>query len=317
MKKLNLSGFDLGVIIAFAVLTVLGVGAYFYFSSALQTSQDDVRTADADFNKYSVKSDVIVSPANGKTLKSNIDILKAQLNPLIQTKLLPKDAKLLAITQKTPVAWKQDLDDEVTHLKAAAKLHSVDVPPDFYFGFSRYQNNSPLDAQTAVLSKQLLAVDLLSTILVEAPVKNIQAIRRTYEEDSHSGSETGSGTATDPDRAPGYAVKAPGDDYIAYPFEIDFVTTPEALRPIVDKLIQSPSIFVLRSVTVANSNLDSPKIDDLDKMADTQPSSMISTSPGEVAATTSTKGPQLLFGKETITVKIRVDMIEWLTKASE
>jgi hypothetical protein len=57
---------------------------------------------------------------------------------------------------------------------------------------------------------------------------------------------------------------------------------------------------------------------DLDRIAQTQqPSSMTSTSPGEVAATTSTLGPQFLFGNETITVKMRVDMIEWTAKASE
>jgi hypothetical protein len=317
MKKLKLSGFDLGVIIAFAVLTLLGGSAYYYFSSALQTSTDDVHTADADFNKYSVASDIVVNQSNGKTLKADIDALQAQLNPLIQTKLLPKDSKLASIAKEDPVAWKHDLDDEVTRLKDMAKTNHVDVPPNFYFGFSRYQNNSPLDDQTLVLSKQLQAVDLLTSILLQAQVKNIQAIRRSYEEDSHGDAPTGPSTMTDPDRANGYAVKAPGNDYIAYPYEFDFVTTPEALRTIINKLVQSPSIFVLRSVTITNSNTDSPKLNDITTMVDAPPPNPTNSSPGEVAATTSTKGPQLLFGNETITVKIRVDMIEWMTKASE
>jgi hypothetical protein len=85
MKKLNLSGFDLGVIIAFAVVTIIGAVGWWYLSSGLQAAQDDVHTAYSDFNNFSTKSGIVVSPSNGATLKSNIDLLKAQLDPLIQT----------------------------------------------------------------------------------------------------------------------------------------------------------------------------------------------------------------------------------------
>jgi hypothetical protein len=35
-----------------------------------------------------------------------------------------------------------------------------------------------------------------------------------------------------------------------------------------------------------------------------------------VAATTSTKGPQYLFGNSTLQVKARIDMIEWIADLS-
>ena len=317
MKKLKLSGFDLGIIIAFAVLTLLGGGAWWYLSSGLQTATDDVHNAYADFNKASIKSDYTVSSGNGETLKSNIEMLKSQLDPLIQNKLQPKDNKLESISKEVPVAWKHDLEDEVSRLRAAAKVHNVDLPPEFYFGFSRYKSQNPGDDQTAVLNKQLLAVDQLSNVLINASVKNIQAIRRTYEEDSLGGSGPTRSSA-DPDRAAGLSISGPGNDYTAYLFEVEFVTTSENLRPIISNLLRSPYIFVVRSLSVVNSNPSSPLLTDLDRIAQTQqPSSMTSTSPGEVAATTSTLGPQFLFGNETITVKMRVDMIEWTAKASE
>jgi hypothetical protein len=216
------------------------------------------------------------------------------------------------------VAWKHDLDDEVTRLKGAAKSHNVDVQPDFYFGFARYRNQSPSDEQTAVLSKQLLAIDQLTTVLIDAPVKNIQAIRRTYEEDPPLGGGIPNPTSTsDPDRALGYSVSGARNNYTAYPFEFDFVTTAENFRPVMNNLLQSSSVFVVRSVTVTSSSVDSPTIDVLDKLAGTPPPPMTGSSPGEVAATTSTSGPQFLFGNETITVKLRVDMIDWTAKASE
>src|SRR5271154_5093523 len=102
MKKLNLSGFDLGVIIAFAVVTLLGGGAWWYLSGQLQTAVDDVHKAKADFDRYSSKYDIVVDPSNEKPLQANIDLLKAQLDPLIHTKLQPKENKLRSIEREDP-----------------------------------------------------------------------------------------------------------------------------------------------------------------------------------------------------------------------
>jgi hypothetical protein len=316
MKKLNLSGFDLGVIIAFAVITLLGGGAWWYLSGALQDAQDDVKNADKDFVTYSTKSNIVVSASNGTTLQANIDLLKAQLDPLIHAKLRSKDNKLSSISKEDPVAWKHDLDDEVHRLTHAAKLHGVNVPANFYFGFSRYLSQNPGDEQTAVLSKQLVGVDQLATILINAPVKGIQAIRRTYEEDPHTGAASTSGQVTEPDHLEGYSLNAPGNTYTAYPFEIDFETTAENFRPVINNLIQSPYVFVVRTLTIQNSSLNSPLITDLDKIAGTPSSSVIDTAPGEVAATTSTLGPQYLFGNSTLKVRARIDMIEWNTEVT-
>ena len=317
MKKLNLSGFDLGMIIAFVVLTLLGGGAWWYLSGQLQAAQDDVSAAKADFDKYSTKSDFVVNASNGKNLQANIDLLKAQLDPLIRSKLQPKENKLSGIEKEDPVAWKHDLDDDVHNLTDAAKLHGVTLPPNFYFGFSRYLNQSPGDEQTAVLSKQLLAIEQLSTILINAPVKNIEAIRRTYEEDPHSNSYSGPGGASEGDHLAGFALSAAGNTYTAYPFEVDFDTTSENMRVVVDSLLQSPYLFVIRTLSIQNSRPSSPVLNDLVQMAGSPSASVTDSSPGEVAATTSTKGPQFLFGNSTLKIKARIDMIEWNAQISD
>jgi len=314
MKKLNLSGFDLGVIIAFAVVTLLGGGAWWYLSGELQAAQDDVTQAKKDFDTYSTKYDIVVSPSNGKALQANIDLLKTQLEPLIEAKLLPKENTLGSLPKLDPVAWKQGLDGEVRRLNSAAKLHSVTLPPNFYFGFSRYISQSPGDEQTAVLSKQLLGVEQLANILINAPVKKIEAIRRTYEEDPHTG---GGGSMEEADRLGGYSLNAAANAYIAYPFEVEFETTPENLRPILNNLIQSPYVFIVRTLSIQNSTPDSPRIDSLANLAGPPVASVTDTSPGEVAATTFTKGPQFLFGNSTLTIKARIDMIEWKAEISE
>jgi hypothetical protein len=316
MKKI--SGFDLGVGIAFLVIALLGGTAWWILSGNLQTAQAAVAAAKTDFDRYSVAKEgqesIIVSRSNQKTLQANIDLIKAQLSPLIQSRLQSKDNKLSSIDKEDPVAWKHDLDDEVQGLTAAAKVHGVALPVSFYFGFSRYLSQSPNDEQTAVLSKQLLGVEQIATILINAPVKRIAAIRRTYEEDPH----TDSGNSSPPsnsqvpmDHLNGYSLNDAGNAYTAYPFEVEFEANTENFRTVIDTLIQSPYVFVVRTINVENSSPNSPLLNDLDRMAGTPSSSVVDSSPGEVAATTSTKGPQFLFGSSTLTVKARIDMIEW------
>jgi hypothetical protein len=311
MKKL--SGFDLGIVIAFGVVTLLGAGTWYYLTQyMLQPAQDDVKTADATLNQYSTKYDVVVSAYNSKILQANIDLLVSQLNPLIKSTFLPKENRIPSMGREDPVAWKSDLDNDVAALTALAKTRGVSLPPNFYFGFSRYLSQSPNDDQTAVLSKQLQSVVQITTILFNARVKGVTAIRRTWEEDPHTvASGGGNTTNVDSDRLSGFAVTAPANAYVAYPFEFDFETTSENLRPILNGLLQPPYVFVLRSISIQNSAVDSPRENDLERMAGTPAASMIDSSPGEVAAITSTKGPQYLFGNSTLKVHARIDMIEW------
>ncbi len=319
MKKLHISRFDLGFIIAFAVVTLLFGGAWWYLSSCLQAAQDDDAKAKADFDKYSTKYDIVVSPANGKRLQANIDLLKAQLDPLIHSKLLPKENTLRSLGKEDPVAWKHDLDDEVKRLSTAAKVHGVALPDNFYFGFSRYLSQSPNDEQTAVLRKQLVGVEQLATILINAPVKDIQDIRRTYEEDPHTGGGNTSGSTPGTGPLGGYAITAPGNAYTAYPFEVDFEATTENLRPIIDNLIQSPYLFIVRTLSIQSDHPSSPLKTDLDTLAGPPAAtpSVVDTSPGEVASSAPAKGPQYLFGNSLLKIKARIDMIEWKAAVSD
>ena len=317
MKKFalpaSLSKFDLGFIIAFVVVTLLGGGLYWYLSGQLDDARHQDNDVNARFAQYSKdpKYKVAVSPANIKILQGNIDLLKGQLNPLIPAKLQPKENKLSTIPKEDPVAWKHDLDDDVHRLTAAAKTKGVALPPNFYFGFSRYLSQSPSDEQTLVLSKQLTGIDEIANILIKAPVKSIQTINRTYEEEPHQGAGNSLTLSGDKDHIGGYAITAPNNAYISYPFDADFVTTSESLRSILGELAQSPYVFVVRTISVTNSAPNSPETSILDTLAGT--SVAVSADTSASATPVAPRGPQYLFGKDdsTIKVKLRIDMIEW------
>jgi hypothetical protein len=314
MKKI--SGFDLAMIIAFAVVGLLGAGAWYYLSGQLDTTKQDVAAADADFETYSSREVYLPTQANMKTLQTNIDLMQSQLDPLVKTKLQAPGNKLPTVTKEDTVAWKHDLDAEVSRLNTAAKVHGVTVPDNFYYGFSRYLNQNPGDEQTVVLSKQLLGVEQLANIFINAPVKAILTFRRTYEEDPMGISRSGGGSKTDTDLLPGRALVAPGNVYTAYPFEIELNATTENLRKIFSDLEKSPYVFLVRTIAIQNSNPNSPKVDDLEKMAGTPTGGVTDSSPGAVGAAAATKGPQFLFGNESLHVKMRVEMIEWIGLAT-
>jgi hypothetical protein len=111
-----------------------------------------------------------------------------------------------------------------------------------------------------------------------------------------------------------YALVAAANAYTDYPFEVEFETDPENLRPIVDNLIQSPYLFIVRTMTVENSAPTSPTNSTLDTIAGAPAPPVLDSSPGAVASTQSTVGPQKFFGYATLKVKARIDMIEWNAK---
>lgn len=311
----NLSRFDLGMIIAFAVVTLLGGACWYYLSSQLAAAQADAAAAAGEFDTYSKKEVYLPTKANVKTLQANIDLMTAQLDPLVKNKLQPPNYQLDTIQAINTVEWKHKLDDEVRDLNSAAKLNGITVPNNFYYGFSRYLNVNPAEDATTVLSRQLLGVKEIADILIKAPVHAIIAVRRTYEEDPPSvTAESVRSLHKDQDELPGRSQEAAGNVYTAYPFEVEFDSDTDGFRKFVNDLMQSHYVFVIRNVMVQNQKLDSPKISDLATMAGTtaDSTSLINSSPGQVAAQAApTVGVQYLFGNETLHVRARIDLIDW------
>jgi hypothetical protein len=320
MKKLPLSKFDLGMIIAFVVIGLLGGGAWYYLSGQLQDATDNATAAKKQFDTFSsykgASQSILVTKGNEKILQNNIDMLKGQLDPLI-AKLKSKENKLYSIEKKDPVAWKHNLDDKVRELTAAAGVHSVKLPPNYYFTFSNYLNQNPADDQTEVLSKQLLAIEQLTDIMINAPVRSILDIQRTFEEDSKSAPMPGSSPAPGAGRLGGSSYMSEAGAYRVYPFAIEFETSSNGFRKVMDDLIKSPYIFVVRTVSVVNEQTTSPVPGDLDKWAGSNDITPTTSDPGTVGATVSTKSPMYLFGNATLHVKVRVDLIEWLAPAPD
>jgi hypothetical protein len=313
MKKL--STFDIVMIVLFVVIGLLGGGAWYYFSGQLANTQQTVASASSDFAQYSSREVYLPTANNVKTVQAGIDLIHAQLDPIIKNQLQNPGNKLADAAKEDTdtVKWKQHLDEQVGRLNEAAKTHGVTVPDNFYYGFSRYLNTNPANDQIVVLSKQLLGVVEMANIFLNAPVRSIDTFRRTYEEDAPAAGPGAPSAALTANTSmlPGHSSSAPGDVYTAYPFEIEFESDTTSLRKVINGLLKSPYIFVVRSVIVQNDKTASPQIGDLDKMMGNNQPGVTDSAPGSVGTDKSNLPPQWLFGKELLHIKMRVDMIEW------
>ncbi len=311
----SLSRFDLAMIIAFVVVALLGGAGWWWLSGELQTATADASSAAGTFDQYSKKEVFLPTTGNVRTLQSNIDIMSRQLDPLIQGRLLSPKNVLKDVRAVDTVEWKHNLDTQVAELNAAAATHGIVVPKNFYYGFSRYLNTNPAEEATAVLKRQQIGIGTIATILINAPVKAIVVVRRSAEEDAASDASHGNSGMQGPtdileDKR---SMEAPGGVYTAYPFEFEFDTDTESFRAVINQIMQSPYVFVIRSIMVQNQKLESPKVTDLDRMAGVNnQTSLIASSPGAVGRqSTPTIGIQYLFGDETLHVRMVIDLIDW------
>lgn len=297
----KLSKFDIGMIVAFVVVTGAGVGGYFYTNGLVDAAKTDLGAATGELQKL-VKQRYLPSDANIKTLDNNIKELRSALQPIEEKVLKSPQSKLGQIAAKNPVTWKNsDLDQTVQRLQALAKSKRVTIPDDGYFGFSRYKSGNPSEAATLVLGKQLYAIELLATQLFNSnaggSIIALKAVRRTFDEEGNAG---GGGTEGG-DAVRGSIITVPSKLYRVYPFEVEFIGNTVGLRNFVNSLNQAPVLFIIRSVQVTNSKLEAPKIADLGKGA-----------PTDARAGSAKLGRDFVFGSEQLQVKMRVDMIEWL-----
>jgi hypothetical protein len=186
--------------------------------------------------------------------RENIEILKqdrAQVDHLYQELLANvAHSRIQAPPDLRPVAFLQRMASQLAKLRQAAEAANVKIVDGFAFGFSRYAGTPPTiparnlseeDTKRVVtlLVKQLLAIEKISTLLIESRVDDLAVIRRSEVESSNG-----------PDALEVPIVNDPRALYQTLPFEFQFHCTPEALRDFLNSLTKSDWFFAVRKVQV-------------------------------------------------------------------
>jgi hypothetical protein len=249
----------------------------------LQQAREKVKEGSKKMSSLSGQN-YLPTASNMETIDGNVAALHQAIDPVLARTLLPTAQRLAQLVQDNPQHWKTaTLDPAIEKLNERAKSRGVTVRPDFTFGFNRYARSGPSPEAFPLVAKQFYAVDRAATLLLdsgaEGGVSRLDAIRRTFDEE---------GIPDDVEQLAGHAMVG-GPAYNRYPIEIDFTGTTAGLRNFLNAVAKSPDLFIVRSVQVANSRPDSPRLPQGNSL----------------------KGPEVVLGNDTLQLRVWLDLVEW------
>ncbi len=309
----NVSLVTLGVLLA----VVLGAGAFVWSGARARTAalEQELSNAGAEIIQLKARA-IFPSPENVEKLNKNNAALEGFLAPAVK-RLGEAEA---AGEVMNPIDFQTRLRQVRDQLTAECK-DLVEIPPNFAFGFSRYENAMPTREATGMLTKQLAIVQELVKFLVDARVRKLSAIQRMpVEEMGGRGADAQErrpqgGAGDGADLLPGIHINRPDLAYTSMPFVVRFTSKDAELRAFVNRLAgaeQTPPRYVIRSVRVNNQKAQPPTVRDLKDPAKLQANTAFrSEAERQQMVDSMTTGKAIMiFGEESIDVEMRVDYVE-------
>jgi hypothetical protein len=156
-----------------------------------------------------------------------------------------------------PADFRQLLDSTLHQLQVAARTNGVGLPPQFPFGFERYQRGlMPDPKHIGRLAVQLKTVDRVCRLLYEAKVSEIESItRETFDETQEIEAPVDSGRRRGAAPPPTVAAAPPdtgGGLYQKEMLTVNFLAREPAAWTVLNKLAANPLFTVAREVEMTN-----------------------------------------------------------------
>lgn len=192
----------------------------------------------------------------------------------------------------TPRDFQDKLSSAVAAAEEMAAARKVSLPAEFYLGFADYKAQPPSESAAPMLGRQLESIANVTKLLLESGVERLVAVRRTplpSEKDAQPGENGEAGLRLDP-------------------FDVEFVAEPAAFRTALSAIVAGRPIVMVRLVSVANSNPKPPAKDSADAGRE---------SAEPPAAGQTTTGIPVVFGKESLSVKLRLAAVSLPPAAAE
>ena len=187
----------------------------------------------------------------------------------------------------TPRAFQDKLSAAAASAESSAAATGVSIPEDFYLGFTGYKAEPPSQAAAPMLGQQLETIASVTGILLKSGVKQLVTIERAPLATERPRDKTDEGKDAESDST----------TLQLAPFDVAFVADPAAFRSALSAIITSRPIVMVRLVNVTNSSPTPPAKEST--TANQEPTEPPST--GEMTAQI-----PVVFGKETLTVKLRL-----------
>ncbi|MGD0017047.1 MAG: hypothetical protein ABSC38_06000 [Verrucomicrobiia bacterium] len=184
--------------------------------------------------------------------KENVELLQKDLQRFTKQYEALRDAigkgELKVPDKLDPIVFQQSLYQKWDRLQQSAASANIKLPERFTFGFGRYLNAAPCtDAKgdecarrLRLLMTELLATEKITDVLIRSGVEDIRAVRRAEVEPNPG-----------PDTLGALPERNPASLYETLPFEFQFDCTLTGLREVLNGLLHSEYLFIIRSLTVS------------------------------------------------------------------
>ncbi|CAN5746807.1 hypothetical protein BH09VER1_BH09VER1_11470 [soil metagenome] len=284
-----LAGLGIVTVIICGVLIFLALGASEQYNATVASYNEAVGKLHGLQNRapFPNKENYDKLQAIEKDYKKELSNLRAKLVKM-EIPLKP-DIK--------PQQFQDELRVAVDDLVKKAAAANVNLPKDFYLGFSQYMNSPPSDRATPALDRQLTVISKIANNLIDLKVQSIDGLDRKALPEEGSSAPNGKGSNS-----------ANSSLVDRFPFDVSFTAEQSRFRVAFNSLLSADQFLLVRAISVQNTNQEGPPT--------AQPEQVGATSqPGAPGEDKAKNDLNVILGRELVKVTLRLEMIHFAETA--
>lgn len=270
-----------------ALFTAVAAAAGLYFvsgQSAAFTEQINVYASNVSKLNSLQSATPFPDGANLKAVEEESERTTQVLSGLaseVAEQSAPRDNAL------TPQQFQDKLSQAASAVIEQAKTSGVVLPENFYLGFSQYQTQPPSALAAPSLGQQLASISNVVGILLQSRVREITTIERVpLPEESTAEIQ----------------IEARGEDklpeLLLAPYDLEFVADQANFRQALSSVANATPMVLIRLVSVSNSRPTAPSKES--PAENNESNTALPDQPPPIP---------VLFGQETLTVKLRLESV--------
>ncbi len=198
------------------------------------------------------------SSENVERVRSNL----AELDGYLETMLSALSAEQVEPEEMERAAFPAEIERTARRLRSLASEQDVTLAEGMAFGFQRYEaGNLPMQEHVSRLVVQLRTIERLCSLLFESGISRLSSVEREVFDVERTHREVTDVAARRAARVPEEEVAAPTTPvepegveglYTKESYTLTFLGTDEAVREVLNNIIQNPMLMVVRNIEMRN-----------------------------------------------------------------
>jgi len=285
-------------LLVFAFCTLAALCFLFSARSAFQGASARFRDAVSERNRLE-HLDPFPNEANYGKMKVLLENYGAALNKLKEDL---KSQVLLPPADLAPNEFQSRLRQAMLTTSERARANRVKLPNNFSLGFAEFTASLPERASAPLLGQELMQIELLMNILIDARVDAVTAFKRTPLPEEHV-----SGAAATPTPIPGRksaAVTPSGPKMLERNIvDLTFAAAPSVARKVLNQIASSnQQFFIIRTLYVRNQQGKGPPRESTETGGSASAAAPASTPGGAI---------KFIVGNEHIETSARIEIVRF------